>query len=107
MTQNQPAISPPVNVIDSANPSGQGDRTRADHFFQSGQGRDAPHDRIFKCPSGRNASHLNRLRAGLERLESLVILSTAPVLPEVPDVDDREPPPLQPRQVALPIGLDR
>jgi hypothetical protein len=36
------------------------------------------------------------VRAGLERLESRVILSVAPVLPEVPDVDDRESPSLQP-----------
>ena len=38
---------------------------------------------------------------GLERLESSVILSAAPIY-EVPYVDDREPPPLRPRQAALP-----
>ena len=53
-----------------------------------------------KCPSGRFASHLNRLREGVERLELLLILFAAP-LREVPDVDDREPPPLRPGQVAL------
>ena len=36
-----------------------------------------------ECPSGRFASHLNRLAEGLERLESCVILSAAP-LREVP-----------------------
>ena len=50
--------------------------------------------------SGRFASHLNRLREGVERLELLLILFAAP-LREVPDVDDREPPPLRPGQVAL------
>jgi hypothetical protein len=38
---------------------------------------------------------------GLERLESCVILSAAPIC-EVPDVDDEEPPPLRPGQAALP-----
>ena len=37
---------------------------------------------------------------GVERLELSVILCAAP-LREVPDVDDQEPPPLRPRQVAL------
>ena len=50
--------------------------------------------------SGRFASHLNRLREGVDRLELLLILFAAP-LREVPDVDDREPPPLRPGQVAL------
>ena len=56
---------------------------------------------LAKCPSGRFASHLNRLRRGVERLESTVILSAAP-LREVPDVDAGEPFPLRPGQVALP-----
>ena len=54
-----------------------------------------------KCPSGSFASYLNRLRGGVERLELSVILCAAP-LREVPDVDDQEPPPLRPGQVALP-----
>ena len=41
------------------------------------------------------------LREGLERLESCVIRSAAP-LREVPYVDDGEPPPLRPGQAALP-----
>jgi hypothetical protein len=44
---------------------------------------------------------LSRLREGLERRELCVILPVAP-LREVPDVDDGEPPPLQPRRDALP-----
>jgi hypothetical protein len=39
-------------------------------------------------------------RVGVERLDSRVILSAAPIR-EVPDVDDGKPPPLQPRQAAL------
>jgi hypothetical protein len=40
-----------------------------------------------ECPSGRFASLLSLLAGGLERLESSVILSLAPIR-EVPHVDD-------------------
>jgi hypothetical protein len=46
-------------------------------------------------------SLLSLLAEGLERLESSVILSLAPIR-EVPHVDDREPPPVRPGQAALP-----
>ena len=54
-----------------------------------------------KCPSGRFVSLLNLLASGLERLESTVILSLAPIR-EVPHVDDRKPSPVRPGQAALP-----
>jgi len=54
-----------------------------------------------ECPSGRFVSLLNLLASGLERLESTVILSLAPIR-EVPHVDDRKPSPVRPGQAALP-----
>jgi len=54
-----------------------------------------------ECPSGRFVSLLSLLAGGLERLESTVILSPAPIR-EVPHVDDRKPPPVRPGQAALP-----
>jgi len=88
-------------------------RTRRDRLLRCATTRDTASARrrksgmistsapLSKCPSGRFASLLSLLAGGLERLESSVILSLAPIR-EVPHVDDRKPSPVRPGQAALP-----
>jgi hypothetical protein len=56
---------------------------------------------LAQCPSEKIASLQSRLATGVARLESTMTLCVAPIR-EVPHVDSREPPPIQPGQASLP-----